>query len=279
MNLTIEKVFSKPREWTGQYGPSCAVKVLFTDESEGEYITKPDKAEGIIQTLQQFVGKPTDFEVEDKPDYQGIKQRKIKSWPGKQQPGQFGGGGGSGRQYVPAWGNTEEGERFIQERMDRRTALMQAVALCSSDQEDWETTAIMHLAGTMYDWLRASASVPAAPQATTPVQTPEKGQNASPVPTDGQNGQGKKPLTPEEAAYRIGARWLRAWMDECHLPSDAKTRNGIATEALACFDTPVEDLKSLTETEWATVKAHCQSMTDEDILAWQAVAKNAVGAK
>jgi hypothetical protein len=60
-----------------------------------------------------------------------------------------GGGGGLGRSGIStAWRNTEAGAKYEQERMDRRTALMQAVALGSGITTE--------LADKLYVWLRTS---------------------------------------------------------------------------------------------------------------------------
>jgi hypothetical protein len=47
-----------------------------------------------------------------------------------------------------AWRNTETGAKYEQERMDRRTALMQAVA--------GKPDSVLGLAETFYQWLRES---------------------------------------------------------------------------------------------------------------------------
>lgn len=98
----------------------------------------------------------------------------------------------------------------------------------------------------------------------------------SPVPTGGKANGSKPPLSTEEAACRKGMVWLKAWMEECKLPETKEMRCAFATEALT---RPVDDMKALSSQDWATIKTHCQSMTDEDILGWQAVAQNVVGAK
>lgn len=275
MNATITKVYPEPRTWEGNYGPSAAVKVDFADGSSGEYVTKPDKAQSHIERLQALIGKPSDFEVDasKQKEWQGVIQHRIKGYPGKPEAPQ-GGGGGGGRQYIPAFRDTEEGERFIQERMDRRTAVMQSIQWCGVQASPVD---VKINADFIYEWLRASASVPAAPQTATPVSTPETGQNASDEASGRQNGQGKKPLTPEEAACRDGMRWLKGWAEVNDLPSEKAFLLKVVAEALDDFN--VSDLRNVKAAGWQVVKEHCQSLTDEDILGWQAVATNAVGAK
>jgi hypothetical protein len=61
----------------------------------------------------------------------------------------FGGGGG-----MAAFRNTKEGQAIEQQHMDRRTALMQAVALVVSDKTDlyWSDCA-----NKMYEWIRSGS--------------------------------------------------------------------------------------------------------------------------
>lgn len=78
-------------------------------------------------------------------------------------PRKQGGGGGFGGK--PAWTNTEAGAAFVQERMDRRTALMQAVVV---KPESWQLTA-----EAMYEWLRKASGVGAvSPSSLTPAPDP-----------------------------------------------------------------------------------------------------------
>ncbi len=56
--------------------------------------------------------------------------------------------------FAQSWYNSEAGVRFTQERMDRRTALMQAVEHHSAV----ETMTALELADSMYEWLRQSGS-------------------------------------------------------------------------------------------------------------------------
>jgi hypothetical protein len=73
--------------------------------------------------------------------------------------------GPKGKQLLPpkvkgeglraAWANTEEGEKYVQERMDRRTALMQAVASLAAGPRDRTEK---DLADFFYAWLRKSVS-------------------------------------------------------------------------------------------------------------------------
>jgi hypothetical protein len=64
-------------------------------------------------------------------------------------------GGFRGSPAQAAWRNTEAGAKYEQERMDRRTALMQAIALHGSPATD-HSPAILNDADEFYAWLRRS---------------------------------------------------------------------------------------------------------------------------
>jgi len=92
--------------------------------------------------------------------------------------------GPKGKQLLPpkakgegpraAWANTEEGQKYVQERMDRRTALMQAVAYLNIAGDalnlkalkgDW--ILVDSIADQIYAWLRQSVSDGPPPKAST----------------------------------------------------------------------------------------------------------------
>lgn len=154
MQATIKAVSPKPRVWDGPKGTLHFINVVFEDGSAGDYGAKPETSQQHTEALQSLIGNPGDYELEPKGEYQGTPQFKIKSYPG-----QTIGKGGGGKQYVPSWHQTEDGERYTQERMDRRTALMQAVAVvvaCThapSDMIHYPDT--LHQADAFYEWLRA----------------------------------------------------------------------------------------------------------------------------
>lgn len=122
----------------------------------GVRIWTPDKAKA-----QELLGKPIPADWTQKQGEYG-----PQAFPPRE--GKPGGG-------KPAWANTEEGERFVQERMDRRTALMQAVIV--SGQIGHEPG--MGLANTYYQWLRKNLDV-SAPRLAAPV-----GRQAAPVAGEG----------------------------------------------------------------------------------------------
>lgn len=120
------------------------------------YVTLDDRTENVPcydERAKSFVSGaplPEGFEI-------------TKSKAGKdylKAPGQAGGSRGGGG-YAQAWRNSEAGERFNQERMNRRTALMQSVAsiailahVSSPPNRD-----ILGLANLYYSWLEEDSPV------------------------------------------------------------------------------------------------------------------------
>lgn len=183
MNLTIERVYPKAREFSGKNGPLAAVKVLFSDQSEGDFLTTPDKASEHVERLTALVGKSSEFELDAarEREYNGVIQRAIKNYPGRPQAG--GGFGGGSRQFTPSYANTKEGQDAEQERMDRRTALMQAVSCLSQETSNYG--AVLEVAEQFYAWLRQSVSD--APKPPSGLNTPKPVQNAAPQAQQSQN--------------------------------------------------------------------------------------------
>jgi hypothetical protein len=87
--------------------------------------TKKEKAEAVKERLSALIGKEAEYELDEGREYQGQTTYKIKSYPGKPEPGQ----GGGGRQYVPRFNETEKGFLLDQQYVNARCAVMQAVAL------------------------------------------------------------------------------------------------------------------------------------------------------
>lgn len=89
---TILKVRDATRSWDGGQGTVEFITIIFDDDSEGSVGSKPENVQKHKDALNALVGKPTDFGLEAKADFQGTKQWKITAYPGK--PGGQGGGGG-----------------------------------------------------------------------------------------------------------------------------------------------------------------------------------------
>lgn len=91
-----------------------------------------------------------------------------------------------------AFRNTKEGQFYEQERMDRRTALMQAV----SGFPETDRFQVLDLADAFYAWLRATAGagvLPLSPPAPAPT-------SPAPVRAGSKAGGNPKPVAPAPAA-------------------------------------------------------------------------------
>jgi hypothetical protein len=108
------------------------------------------------------------------------------------------GGGRSVGAAPAAWRNTEAGAKYEQERMDRRTALMQAVALHGSPATD-HAPGVLNDADEFYAWLRQSVS---APREAGMVRRPDGRAGVdvgADTPSDGGGGQLNSPAHREAA--------------------------------------------------------------------------------
>ncbi len=167
MQLVLKSVAPNPREWQGSFGPGASVKMWFVSGEQGEYSTKPEKAQQHIDALTALVGKPGEYEVEQRPDFDGVPQLRVKNYPGKVQPaGGFGGKGGGG--FQQAWRNGEDGFRFEQDQMMIRTSLMQATQFCGDKALATDITAT---ADVFLNWLRKASGSPANGQKVSEPQT------------------------------------------------------------------------------------------------------------
>ena len=182
MLLTIQTVDTATRTWEGPKGTIEFIQGQFTDGSGWSLGAKPENAQKRIAELQALIGVEGEYEVEAKPQYQGKDQWKLKSWPGKPS---FGGGGG---------GKSPRDEQFIQERMDRRTALMQAVATKSIvpplDTDGPGARSLWYadlkvMADEFYAWLRATTP-PGVSAAGTGVSAPPVSNTSPAGVTDGE---------------------------------------------------------------------------------------------
>jgi hypothetical protein len=124
-------------------GDKAAILVM----DDGSRIWTPEK-----EKADPLVGKPIPSDWTRKEGDYG-----PQAFPPRVQ--KFGGGGGAA-----AFRNTKEGQAIEQERMDRRTALMQAVALVNAEpeevREEWKP-----VAEEFYEWLRETSGE--GPMATT----------------------------------------------------------------------------------------------------------------
>lgn len=160
----IESVSDLKREWKGDRGTLIFLQGTFSDGSGWSFGCKPENADARLAEMKALLEKEGQFEVEPKQDYEGVKQWKLLSWPGKPQPGQGGGGGGrGGREFVPRYIDTKEGYAEQRQSISRSVALQQAVALLQVGQLV-TPQAVLECADDFYGWLMAV--VPDQPQAT-----------------------------------------------------------------------------------------------------------------
>jgi hypothetical protein len=137
------------------------VKVDKWTNNDGEPVTSY-KVSLVNETGQREVNcySPLGKDLkEDAPLPEGWEVKTSKAGkPYLAAPRATSGGGGGGRSSFnssTAWRNTEAGAKYEQERMDRRTALMQAIAWGSDRQV---MSSILRSADEAYVWLRESVS-------------------------------------------------------------------------------------------------------------------------
>lgn len=102
-----------------------------------------------------------------------------------------GGGGGAA-----AWRNTREGHEAEQERMDRRTALMQAVALVGPGTAIGEA---LRAAGQLYAWLRETSGRGGGEGTEAGASGRSEGGAAEPAPGGGEGARHPSPSPSYEA--------------------------------------------------------------------------------
>ena len=113
--------------------------ILVMDDGSRVWTPEKDKADALV-------GKPIPGDWTQKEGDYG-----PQAFPPREKKG-FGGGGGAA-----AYRNTKEGQAYEQERMDRRTALMQAVYACGEGAYAKGTADWSSLADGFYTWLRKTA--------------------------------------------------------------------------------------------------------------------------
>ena len=169
MNKTVSSVIDDINEWNGPNGTIYYVTAIFTDESVGSAGKKNyDAALEVQGLLREAIGVEQDFTLESKGQTKtGREKFAIKGFgtPGGAAtyvaPGVQGAGGSMPlAQAGPSRGRSPEHDQFIQERMDRRTALMQAVA--HDPEARLGTTTILNHADLIYAWLRETSDASSA---------------------------------------------------------------------------------------------------------------------
>jgi len=172
----VSSVIDDINEWNGPNanGTVYYVTVMFTDGTVGSVGRKDHDAALEVQgLLREAIGVAQDFTLESKGQTKtGRDKFNIKGFgtPGGAAtyaaPGVQGGGGSGGsgtaphhRSPEPSGGMPYMTQEQVQERMDRRTALMQAVGQTNVvDIAEWPgVTKVLDIADTYYSWLRETS--------------------------------------------------------------------------------------------------------------------------
>lgn len=213
MLKTVSWVAPEVNAYQGQRGTTYYVNGSFADGSSFSVGKQdPGKAAEVHALLIQLVGKEADFTVEDrgKKNKNGQPIFTLKAFPGYEAPAFAGGGGGGGASV----GSRRSPENLASEQraMNRRTSLMQAVALGIKDPDE-----VLAIATTFDVWLNealpkpgqgASLSSAPAPAEPGPLSSP------APHPSRGNAGDGEwtAPRAEGEAADSGPSTHQHTWI-------------------------------------------------------------------
>lgn len=153
ITATIKSVKDHPKAHDGRTG-----KIFFIDGEfqEGEFSTfakSEQKAQEIITSLTGLIGKPEQYEVEEKGVGNGRPQYKLVDYPGKPA---YGGGGFAGRGgggYQPRYRDSEQGAKEERDSIARSVALQQSVVLANSRVHPADDNGVIETAELFYQWL------------------------------------------------------------------------------------------------------------------------------
>lgn len=170
---TIAIVREETNSWTSDDGKLTLefITVVFEDGQEGSVSARPDDVGKFKDALLAIKGMPSKFDLDFKGEFNGVKQWKIKTFPGKPSSSIGGGGRGGGR----GGGNWESAEERAvknasieaQVASDRATSL--AIAWLGSGQSKWSSL------DEMAEWVAKSTPVIAAGirEAAVPREVPK----------------------------------------------------------------------------------------------------------
>jgi hypothetical protein len=164
---TIVTIDAEARPWEGPKGTLMFLSGAFTDGEGWSIGVIPANLDKRRAQLAQLVGVPGEFELEAKPEYQGVAQWKIKSYPG-QTPFNPGGERKPSREKSPA----------ETEAIARAVALKAAVEFVDVG---WGVTGVLEAANQFLAWLQTSpAGGTASPASATPAGAQSGGSGGSP---------------------------------------------------------------------------------------------------
>ena len=206
---TLQTVDPGHRKFQTKHGDFAAFDVYFTDGRHGQVVTKLDTLVKRQGEFQDLIGKEHEFEITDGGTFPDGNPKPLKV----KLPSTFGQGSERG---APA--RAPRDEAFIQERMDRRTALMQAVI---AEPEGWVV-----IGDWMYEWLRKTADGGNV-----------RGEGAEPssasTPTSvGTGSEGEKPLVEDAPLAGASPDWGGCIHPESnrHVTASGKVRCGLCGE-------------------------------------------------
>jgi hypothetical protein len=171
---TLQTVDPGHRKFTTKFGEMAAFDVSFTDGRSGQVVTKIETLQRRQSEYQDLIGKEIEYILEDNGTWPDGSAKPLKV----KRP--FGPGGPDGRPSA----RPPRDEHFIQERMDRRTALMQAVALVREPvKTDTGMSVVMGDANKFYDWLRKTAGGEVHGEGASPSATTSEGGGSQGTPS------------------------------------------------------------------------------------------------
>jgi len=165
------------------------------------------KADAVVAQLRPLVGKPGDFETEEKTLPSGEKKINLVNWPGKAPAaggkGPFSGRGGG---WKETFRDTREAFDLQAVAFRRRDALQMAVTYASRVSTVTPTPDILTMADTFDEWLaKGRVAAPAkngAPEVLKELEAALTAANAE------RKTAGKRPIDPTTIADAI---LVRAW--------------------------------------------------------------------
>jgi hypothetical protein len=155
------------------------INVAFQDKDTA-YIGKKniDTAVEVHGLLTEALNKPIEFTLEESgTNKHGGTKFKIKAF-GEYQPAPFVPGAAGSSATSPR--RSPEHDQFIQERMDRRTALMQAVTVFGS-ASDMFSGLVQRYADEAYEWLRKTSESTSSEQQSPLPQAGVDSESTSPA--------------------------------------------------------------------------------------------------
>lgn len=204
MKLTIESVDPQTRTWEGPNGPVEFIRGQFTDGSWWSLGAKPENAAERMATLTALINVEGEYEVEAKDDYQGQKQWKLKSWPGKPVYGGGGAGGGGGGRRAPS--PEEQASMRASVALKAAVEFLNGGAVQVKGDVQYRRTAdgACGIADEFYEWLTKTSGAVANPSQSSPTAAAPEA-SAGPHPPADTGVAAEAPRVTGEGARRASA--------------------------------------------------------------------------